>query len=148
MSVMAHRGLLWCRWAAEILTLLAGLIGTKELAAQAVLSNMNGLMFSVPLSFSIVCSIRVGNQLGAGHPRGAQVSWQAALVTSQGFMLCLASLLVLFSNQWPYLFTTNPDVVALDHSLVYFLAFYALVDAIQIVAAGAWGLSKFIWMYA
>jgi len=56
----------WTAW--EICALFAGMIGEAQLAAYTVNYSTMGLCFMVPLTFGVVSSARVGNNLGAGRP--------------------------------------------------------------------------------
>ena len=59
------------QWAFEILTVLAALLGTEQVAAQSICMQIASLAFMVPLGVGIAsCSI-VGNALGAGKKQFA-----------------------------------------------------------------------------
>lgn len=124
-------------WAAELLTLAAGWIGTEQLATQAVLGNTSGLFFAIPLSFSIACSIRVGNSLGGNRPHHAKAAWRAAFQFTVLLMTCVMTLLVCIRSVWPVIFTTDMTVMRLVTRYLPVLAQYAVIDTMQIVAAGA-----------
>jgi MATE family multidrug resistance protein len=79
---------------------VSGTFGTIPLAAQTVLMNTVGLCFMVPLGLSIAATTRVGNLLGAGRAKRAQlvrrvVTW-SGVVGSLVFVVVLA----VARNQW------------------------------------------------
>ena len=124
-------------WACELLTLAAGWIGTTELATQTILGNTTAMVFSIPLSFAIACSISVGHHLGAGKPNDARMAWRAGVQFAAGIMTVLMLLLISFRSAWPYLFTDNQSVGEFATQLLPVLAFYCITDTVQAVASGA-----------
>lgn len=54
-------------WAFEILTLLAGLLSTTDLASSAITMNVETFAFMFPLTVSIAASTRISNNLGEGE---------------------------------------------------------------------------------
>ena len=64
-----------------------------------------GLVWMVVTGFSLGCSTRVGNSLGAGHPRTARRSaWTAAAITTC-VELAAACGIVALRHSWAYVFT-------------------------------------------
>lgn len=123
-------------WAAEFLTLAAGWISTSSLDAQAIIANVNGILFSLPLALCIAGTIEIGHKLGANEPREARLTWITMVgITSVG-ALGLIALVFAFRHTWPYWFTTDEDIVALVTSLLPYLCLYVFVDALQSIAAG------------
>lgn len=94
-------------------------------------------MFSLPLAFSIACSIRVGNNLGAGNPLLAQQSWRSALQSGTVIMTVLVFMFYITDNYWPYLLTNDKAVADLTITLFPVLGLYCIIDTMQVIAAGA-----------
>lgn len=65
-----------CRWAYDILTLLAGLLPDPGVstAATGIAYNVQTIVFTLPLGLSSAACTRVGHHLGAARPRAAKLA--------------------------------------------------------------------------
>lgn len=61
-------------FAFEIMTLLAGQLGTEYLAAQSVLVTLSSISYQMPFPMSIAASTRVANLMGAGLVDAAKIA--------------------------------------------------------------------------
>ncbi|KAJ3070397.1 hypothetical protein HDU99_002684, partial [Rhizoclosmatium hyalinum] len=61
-------------WAWEIVALMAGILGPEYLAAQTIVLTSCQWAYTMPMGFSIACTTRIGNALGAGSPYQAKLS--------------------------------------------------------------------------
>ncbi len=66
-------------WAFQAVTVLAGHLPPHDLAAHVIVLNVSSIAFMVPLGLSAAASTRVGNLLGARHPRAADRTAAVAL---------------------------------------------------------------------
>jgi len=120
------------------LTLMALFIarqGIVPTAAHQIAASMVGMLYMVPLSLAIATSARVGYWLGAGHHAQARHAVGIGLKTTAGLALVLASVLLLGHRQIAALYTGNPAVAALAGTLLGWVAFFHLGDAIQCFCA-------------
>ncbi len=81
-------------WAFITAALLAGWIGTVELAAHTIVINIASVSFMVPLGISFAAVTRVGNLIGERNGPGAQRAAWVALVMGGGVMLAFAVLFI------------------------------------------------------
>lgn len=123
-------------WSFEILSLLSGLLGQIELAAQIIILTTTAFTFSLPLGFSVAASVRVGNFLGAGQADRAHRTSRVALTLT---VICsLGTGTVLFSTRSVLgsLYTDDAVVQALVASLMPIVAVSQVLDFSQGVLSG------------
>lgn len=119
-----------------------GLIGTFEVAAHAVASQMAGIVFMLPLGLAQAATIRVGLAVGAGDSaRMRRAGWSAL---GLGLLCAVGTAALLwFGDQLiGQLFlglggSGHPEVLALVIRFLHFAALFQLFDATQGVVAGA-----------
>lgn len=123
-------------------TFLMGQLGTATLAAHQIALQTAVVTFMIPLGISIATTIRVGQCMGQGNPKGARL---AGFVGIGIAALCMTLTGILF---WTipgkivslYLDTANPAnavVVDLAKTLLAVAAMFQIADGIQVAAAGA-----------
>ena len=83
-------------WAFEVLSIEASYLGSQALAAQSIIINTMSLLFQVPLGISVAISTRVGNNLGAGKAKLAQLSSQVGIG-----VMTIVSLIILHLHLYP-----------------------------------------------
>jgi MATE family multidrug resistance protein len=123
-------------WAFSGSTLLAGRLGSTELAAHAIALNLGSLSFMLPLGVSQGAVTRVGNLLGAG--RGAEAgraAWVAIGIGAAIMALCGIAFLAL-REQLPELYTEEIAVIAAASSLLPIAAAFQVFDGTQVVCCG------------
>lgn len=120
-----------------VVALLVAPLGSLVVAAHQVALNFSSLIFMLPMSIGAAVSIRVGHTLGEEDSHGAAIASNVGLVVGVGTAVITAGLTVLFREQVSLLYTDNPEVVSLAMTLLLFAAFYQMVDAVQVIAAGA-----------
>ena len=121
---------------------MMGLIGTFEVAAHAVASQMAGIAFMLPLGVSQAATIRVGRAVGAGSATGVYRAGWSAFVIGAALAGGTAALLWFGDSMIGMLFlgggaSQQPAVMALVLQFLHFAAFFQLFDATQAVAVGA-----------
>ncbi|OAY78277.1 Protein DETOXIFICATION 16 [Ananas comosus] len=107
-------------WAFEMVVLLAGFLPNPKLET-SVLS----------------ISIRVSNELGAGHPQAARLSVYVvvAIAITEGLIVALATILV--RDIWGYLYSNEEEVVKYVSAMMPILAASDFMDGIQCTLSGA-----------
>jgi MATE family multidrug resistance protein len=125
-----------CRWAFEIVALLAGIIGDNHLAAQTIILNTSGLTYMLPMSLGIATSTRIGNSLGANLPFTSRNISNCAFIL--GFCLavfnCIALLCV--KDVWGRVYSSDDTIVALVSQTLPLAALFQLADGMGAVASG------------
>ena len=105
--------------------------GTLSLAAHQITSNLAALMYMVPLSIAIATSSRVSYWLGAGEASHARQAIRTGFKLGLVMALSLSAMVAIGRHAIASVYASNPQVVALASSLLGWLAFYHLGDAMQ-----------------
>jgi len=124
----------------SLFTFIAFLItgfGTVYVASQQAVINFCSLVYMVPQSVSTALSVRVGQNIGAGNPRGARFVSAVGLSVGFAAALLIALLVLLLRTPIMQMYSTDPQVVAIGATLLIFAAFFQLSDATQTIASGA-----------
>ncbi|XAR55388.1 hypothetical protein NMG60_11035444 [Bertholletia excelsa] len=125
-------------WYFQILVLLAGLLENPELALDAlsICTTVSGWVFMISVGFNAAASVRVSNELGAGHPKAAAFS--VVVVNSLSFVISVvASIIVLaLRNVISYAFTEGEAVANAVSDLCPLLALTIVLNGIQPVLSG------------
>lgn len=117
--------------------LLIGRFGAVQIAAHQVALNFASLVFMLPLGLSTAISIRVGQALGGGDPRGARfIAWSGVLI---GLLIAAAMVPVVLLGREAIVALYTPDaaVQAIASTLLLFAAVWQFSDATQVCAVGA-----------
>uniref|UniRef100_J3LQD5 Protein DETOXIFICATION n=1 Tax=Oryza brachyantha TaxID=4533 RepID=J3LQD5_ORYBR len=125
-------------WYFQILVLLAGLLDDPQLALDSltVCMTLAGWVMMISIGFNAAASVRVGNELGAGHPRAAAFS--VVVVTALSFVITVAMAVVflIFRDYISYIFTDGETVSRAVSDLCPFLAATLILNGIQPVLSG------------
>ncbi|AOM83348.1 MATE family efflux transporter [Salisediminibacterium beveridgei] len=115
-----------------VVTLLIGVMFTTvTVAANQVVLNFTSLLFMIPLSISMALTIVVGYSVGGKRLQSAKdYSWIGVL-GGTGFLMVGSVFLFLFREQIAYLYTDNPDVVAIAMVLFIVAIIFQISDALQ-----------------
>lgn len=82
-------------WAYEVLAILAGLLGTLQLAAHVAVINVCALVFMIPLGIQFTASGLVGASIGANNPSQAKRYAFSAILFS---FICMALISILLTT--------------------------------------------------
>ncbi|TPP63265.1 Multidrug and toxin extrusion protein [Fasciola gigantica] len=121
----------------EIGSIVAGVLGARELAAQAIIYNIESLFYTLfPLGIGSAASIRVGHFLGARSVVGPRSVTSVSLI-----VMCLLSAptIVTFKTlrfQIPRIFTYDEQVIYVAGKLLPILAIFQFLDGIEGVCSG------------
>ncbi|KAL6546747.1 Protein DETOXIFICATION 40 [Orobanche minor] len=125
-------------WYFQVLVLVAGLLENPELSLDAlsVCMSVSGLMFMVSIGFNAAASVRVSNEIGAGHPKSAAFS--VVVVTLVCFTVAAAEAAIVLSQRHviSYVFTGGETVAEAVSELCPFLAVTLLLNGVQPVLSG------------
>ncbi|KAK1930857.1 Multidrug and toxin extrusion protein 1 [Phytophthora citrophthora] len=125
-------------WAFETLTICSGLLPRHVLAvaAHSVLVNVNMLVYTAFDGLSVAANIRVGNCLGAGMPKTAQLSCNVVLTMTAMLSLLFSAVLYGFNTQIPQLFLGEGGALALASKVLAIWAPLTVVDGLNAVTQG------------
>ncbi|KAK4286263.1 hypothetical protein QN277_002843 [Acacia crassicarpa] len=125
-------------WYFQVLVLLAGLLDNPELALDSlsICTMISGWVFMISVGFNAAVSVRVGNEVGAGHPKSAAFS--VVVVTLISFIISVAAAIAVLAlrDVISYAFTEGEDVAAAVSDLCPLLATTLLLNGIQPVLSG------------
>ncbi|XP_058005669.1 protein DETOXIFICATION 29-like isoform X1 [Hevea brasiliensis] len=125
-------------WYFVALILFAGYLKNAEVSVDAlsICINILGWMAMVAFGMNAAISVRVSNELGAGHPRTAKFSVVVAVISSLMIAAILALILILTRNKYPSFFSTDSQVKELVNDLTPVLALCIVINNIQPVLSG------------
>lgn len=97
---------------------------------------IGGCIMVIAIGFNAAASVRVGNELGAGHPKS--VAFSVIIVNSISFLIFLvaAILIMMFRHVISYGFTDGDTVAQAVSELCPFLAISIILYGIQPVLSG------------
>ncbi|KAK8529402.1 hypothetical protein V6N13_102322 [Hibiscus sabdariffa] len=125
-------------WYFTALILFAGYLKDAEVSVDAlsICMNIMGWTLMVSIGINAAISVRVSNELGAGHPRTAKFS--VVVATASSFMIGIVTsvVLIVFRNDYPNLFSNDPRVQHLVTELNPLLVLCIVVNTIQPVLSG------------
>ncbi len=123
-------------WAYEILTMFASLLGTAQVAAQAIILQTASLAFMVPMGMGVACASLVGNSLGAGKKRLAVHIGKISLAAVLVLEILIGLLLLLGGSVFVDCFSNDARVKTVANSAIPFLCLFAVIDGLQGVCSG------------
>jgi MATE family multidrug resistance protein len=119
-----------------LVALLAGRMGTLDLAAHQLVINLASLTFTVALGVASAGSVRVGNAVGARDAAGTRTAGHAAFVAGAAVMGTGALAFAIAPGMIARLVTDQESVIAASIPLMLVAAVFQLSDGIQAVGAG------------
>ncbi|XP_058220319.1 protein DETOXIFICATION 40-like [Rhododendron vialii] len=125
-------------WYNQIMLLLAGLLKNPKLALDSlsICMTISAFMLMISFGFSASASVRVGNELGAGHPKSAAFSIVVVNLVSIVTSMVSATLVIVFRDVISYAFTEGEAVAGAVSDLCPLLAITILLNGIQPVLSG------------
>jgi len=124
--------------------MIIGRIGRNELAATNIAFAINSLAFMPMIGFSIAASSLVGQAIGRGRPEEGITATKSALFLTMSYMWVVAVLFVLFPEILCGIFRSSSADPASDSAvqamavvLLRFVAFYSLMDGLNVIYSGA-----------
>ncbi|XP_015934870.1 protein DETOXIFICATION 27 [Arachis duranensis] len=140
LKLSAASGVMLCleNWYYRILVLMTGQLENVTVAVDAlsVCMTINGWEMMIPLAFFAGVGVRVANELGAGNGKGAKFATQVAVAQSIVIGVVFCVIIMIFHDQFAYLFTSSPQVLdAVDH-MAFLLAITILLNSVQPILSG------------
>lgn len=125
-------------WAYELLAVMAGNLpdGVVAVSAHAVLMQVASSIYTVFMGVSVSSNIRVGNCLGANHPKKARIisrTTQATVFVLSGFF---AALVYLLRHQIPLLVINDPVAIQRASDALLVMVPYEIIDSLNCVIQG------------
>ncbi|XP_059662202.1 protein DETOXIFICATION 40-like [Cornus florida] len=125
-------------WYVQILVLIAGLLQNAEVALDSlsVCVTILGWAFMVSVGFNAAASVRVSNELGAGHPKSAAFSVVVVTMSSLIISVILAIVAFMLRHVMSYAFTGGETVANAVAELAPLLAVSIILNGVQPVLSG------------
>ncbi|KAF9100567.1 hypothetical protein BGX27_000331 [Mortierella sp. AM989] len=123
-------------WAFEVISLAASYLGTVALAAQSIVVQTSGLLYTIPFGISIASSNRVGNLIGMGDARSAKVASRVSIALAIIFGSVNSLMLIVFKERWGRLFSDDVDVISTVAMVLPLVALYQISDGLAGVGGG------------
>ncbi|KAL2523996.1 MATE efflux family protein [Abeliophyllum distichum] len=125
-------------WYFQILVLVAGNLPNPEIALDslAICSTILSWVFMIAVGFNAAASVRVSNELGAGHPKSAAFAVVVVTVSSTIISIIFAILTMVLRHQISYAFTGGSAVADAVSDLAPVLAISLVLNGIQPVLSG------------
>ncbi|TQD93358.1 hypothetical protein C1H46_021027 [Malus baccata] len=125
-------------WYYQIIVLIAGLLQDAEIALDAlsICITITGWVFMVSVGFNAAASVRVGNELGVGHPKAA--AFAVVMVTSSSFLISVVCAIIVLAlrDVISYIFTEGETVSNAVSELSPYVAISIILNGIQPVLSG------------
>ena len=116
---------------------IVGGFGTIQLASHTAAISYMHLIFIPAMALSMAATPIVGQWIGRGDIAIAKSRAYTAMRIAMVFMVTVGVTLAIFGPQLMRVFSSDPEVIRLGHTLLIFAAIFAGFDAMTIVLAGA-----------
>ncbi|RLN53229.1 hypothetical protein BBJ29_000522 [Phytophthora kernoviae] len=125
-------------WAYEVLAVMAGNLpdGVVAVSAHAVLMNVASSIYTVFMGISISSNIRVGNCLGANHPKKARVISRTTLTTVFVLSCFFSGLVYVLRHQIPLIVINDPVAIQRASDALLVMVPYEIIDSLNCVIQG------------
>nr|KYP61470.1 Protein TRANSPARENT TESTA 12 [Cajanus cajan] len=125
-------------WSFEMMVLLSGLLPNPKLETSvlSICLNTASTVWMIPSGFSEAVSIRVSNELGAGHPWVARLAVYVVLAMALVEGTLVGAVMMLMRNVWGYAYSKEVEVVEYVAIMLPLLAASNFLDGIQCVLSG------------
>ncbi|XP_061374562.1 protein DETOXIFICATION 16-like [Gastrolobium bilobum] len=125
-------------WSFEMMVLLSGLLPNPKLETSvlSICLNTASTVWMIPFGLSGAVSIRVSNELGAGHPWTARLAVWIVLVMAIIEGTLVGIVMILIRNIWGYAYSNELEVVEYVAIMTPILAASNFLDGLQCVLSG------------
>lgn len=120
-----------------IFTSIVARMGEASMAASQAMLQLLSLSFMQAMAIAQAAGTLVGRYLGASDAEAAQRSYRSAQLLSLGVSAVVVVLFLTVPEPLLAIFSSDPAVLALARPLLSLGAFFQIIDAIGIVAAGS-----------
>ncbi|KAK2397409.1 Protein DETOXIFICATION 16 [Trifolium repens] len=125
-------------WSFELMVLLSGLLPNPKLETSvlSICLNTAATVWMIPFGLSGAISIRVSNELGAGHPRAARLAVYVVVVIALIESIFVGTVMILIRNICGYAYSNEEEVVKYVATMMPILAVSNFLDGMQCVLSG------------
>ncbi|KAL6137146.1 hypothetical protein ACLB2K_062441 [Fragaria x ananassa] len=125
-------------WYNQGLVLISGLLANPTISLDSISFCMNYLNWDMQfmLGLAAAASVRVSNELGAGHPKVAKFSVFVVNGTSILISIVFSAIVLIFKAGLSRLFTSDAEVIEAVSNLTSLLAISVFLNGIQPILSG------------
>ncbi|XVF14462.1 hypothetical protein REPUB_Repub09cG0062500 [Reevesia pubescens] len=125
-------------WYNQGLVLISGLLPNPTISLDSISICMNYWNWDINfiLGLSAAASVRVSNELGAGHPRLTRLSVIVVNATSISISVVFSAVVLIFGVGLSEAFTSDPEVIKAVSNLTPLLAISVFLNGIQPILSG------------
>ncbi|MQM10610.1 hypothetical protein Taro_043505 [Colocasia esculenta] len=125
-------------WYNQGIVLLTGFLSDPEISLDSISIITNYLAWDmmIMLGLSNAGSVRIGNELGAAHPRVAKFSVAVVVGTSVVINTIIAAIFLIFRVALSKLYTSSDEVISMVSNLMPLLSFSIFLNGIQPILSG------------
>ncbi|GFZ13086.1 MATE efflux family protein [Actinidia rufa] len=125
-------------WYNQGLVLISGLLPNPTIALDSLSICLNYWTWDIEfmLGLSAAVSVRVGNELGAGHPMVARFSMFVVIMMSILISIFFTAIVVIFKVGLSRLFTSDIEVIEAVSNLTPLLAISVFLNGVQPILSG------------
>jgi len=116
--------------------IMIGWLGAVPLAAHQIGIGLASITFMIVTGIGSGTTIRVSHQYSQKNFEGLSKAAYASIHLVIAFMSITAMLFVIFRNQLPLLYTSDPAVIAVAAQLLIMAAAFQIFDGLQVVMLG------------
>ena len=116
---------------------IIGGFGTAQLAAHTAAISFMHLIFIPAMALSMAATPIVGQWIGRGEIQIAKSRAYTAMRLAIVFMVTVGATLAVLGPYLMRIFSSDPEIIRLGHTLLILAAIFSGFDAITIVLAGA-----------
>ncbi|MDA0791434.1 MAG: MATE family efflux transporter [Proteobacteria bacterium] len=120
----------------SVTTLLLGRFGSDVVAAHNIAFNINGVMFMPPLALGMAATIRIGYHVGGEQLLTARTTATLAIAGTVLVAVAGSLTIALLKSDMVALYTRETQVGELATTLLLFVVFFLIFDALQSTALG------------
>ncbi|MBV5314246.1 MAG: MATE family efflux transporter [Prolixibacteraceae bacterium] len=117
--------------------IMLGWISKESLAGHQVAIGMASMTYLISFGMASATTIRVSHAIGEQSGNELKHTIFASLHMVMAFMSLMGIVFVVFRNQLPLLFTSDPAVIHIAAGLLIVGAFFQIFDGMQVVLLGA-----------
>ncbi|XP_073107723.1 protein DETOXIFICATION 41 isoform X2 [Elaeis guineensis] len=125
-------------WYVQGFVLLTGYLPHPEVSLDAISICVNywNWDFMIMLGLSNAASVRIGNELGAGHPKVARFAVIVVVTTCVILSLIISALVLILRTPLSQLYTNSTDVIKAVSNLTPLLAISIFLNGVQPILSG------------
>jgi MATE family multidrug resistance protein len=117
--------------------IMLGWISKESIAGHQVAIGIASMTYLISFGMASATTIRVSHSFGERNEKELRHSIFASLHLVMTFMSLMGILFVVFRNQLPLIFTSDPAVIKVASGLLVVGAFFQIFDGMQVVLLGA-----------